>query len=387
MAKLTAIRRTELGPIAAEVGKTAVVRALAGAADVDRLVDGVLAEGFVWLTDSLVLIAGHVSPAPDLRAYQTNSRTERITLVCQLLGPWSIWYDVVSRQVFASRYRGSPDAFDAIRHGEMTTWTTEPGTSAHYRDGTTAVREMPPGWILDAFAGPLERFEGTPDEAAAWLRAAYEAGAPAPNSPVGVEGAPLDAELPSPAPVPTLSATLSHATFTVRHWSAEGTNAFLPVDVDEVGPLVNDRDEKVGYGFLGTCGGYPVEFHAPRSPEMKRMARLVRKGARPHAYVDRGWVRNAEAIPAALWLGQQPTAPPLTAAILAAQEMLAPAPAVARSGGCDLLVMWWLFPAGVLFHYGKTWQGLACLLLQLSVIGWPLAIIWANVALAFFEEG
>ena len=163
--------------------------------------------------------------------------------------------------------------------------------------------------------------------------------------------------------------------FVVSHYSPEGAHAFIAVDVDTVVSAADDRGKNVGFVFAGDSRGHRVEFITGRDPEMKTMAKLVREGGRPLACVDRAWVRNAEALPEEAWVGTG-TLPPV------------PAPDTpTRNGDRGLLVMWLLFPAGVLFHYGKRGQGLACLLLQLTVIGWPLAVIWANLAIVGFEEG
>ncbi len=49
------------------------------------------------------------------------------------------------------------------------------------------------------------------------------------------------------------------------------------------------------------------------------------------------------------------------------------------------LILALLLPFSVFFTIGRPWQGLLCLLLQLTLIGWIPAAIWAVYALSQFN--
>ncbi len=49
------------------------------------------------------------------------------------------------------------------------------------------------------------------------------------------------------------------------------------------------------------------------------------------------------------------------------------------------LILALLLPFSVFFTIGRPFQGILCLILQLTLIGWPLAAIWAVYALSQFK--
>ena len=43
------------------------------------------------------------------------------------------------------------------------------------------------------------------------------------------------------------------------------------------------------------------------------------------------------------------------------------------------------FPFAVFFTMGKIGQGILCLILQITIIGWPLATIWAFISIGGYH--
>ncbi len=50
------------------------------------------------------------------------------------------------------------------------------------------------------------------------------------------------------------------------------------------------------------------------------------------------------------------------------------------------LLMAIIFPPFVFFTINRPFQGLACLLLWATIIGWPIAVIWAVYALSQYRN-
>ena len=44
-----------------------------------------------------------------------------------------------------------------------------------------------------------------------------------------------------------------------------------------------------------------------------------------------------------------------------------------------------IFPWLTFFTMGKVFQGILCLILQISVIGWPIATIWALISVSSYN--